>query len=147
MENPKDQLHASNPGGELEMAKLGGGGTGVPYYAMLDAEGNWITDSKMPAGDEPPENLGYPSGGSAKIGWFMHGGEEGGARDGCGGREDAPGLSGETRIVIGRGLRLVGEDGFSAGRGEDVHGAEAGEVRGADVGVIREQEEAARAGP
>ena len=71
MENPKDQLHASNPGGELEMEKLGGGGTGVPYYAMLDAEGNWITDSKMPAGDEPPENLGYPSG-SAEIGWFMH---------------------------------------------------------------------------
>ena len=28
-----------------------------------------------------------------------------------------------------------------------MHGAEAGEVRGADVGVIREQEEAARAGP
>src|ERR1017187_10538275 len=32
MENKKDQLHASSPGGELEMAKLGGGGGGVPYY-------------------------------------------------------------------------------------------------------------------
>ena len=44
-------------------------------------------------------------------------------------------------------LRLVGEDGFSTGGGEDVHGAEAGEVRGANVGVIREQEETAWAGP
>jgi thiol-disulfide isomerase/thioredoxin len=71
MENPKDQLHASNPGGELEMAKLGGGDQGVPYYAMLDDSGEWIADSKMPAGDGPPENLGYPSG-PDQIDWFLH---------------------------------------------------------------------------
>jgi thiol-disulfide isomerase/thioredoxin len=72
MENKKDQLHASSPGGELEMAKLGGGGGGVPYFAMLDDTGEWITDSKMPARDDgPPENLGYPSG-SAQIDWFIH---------------------------------------------------------------------------
>jgi thiol-disulfide isomerase/thioredoxin len=70
-ENKKDQLHASSPGGEVEMAKLGGGGGGVPYYAMLDETGEWITDSKMPEGDAPPENLGYPAG-SAEIDWFMH---------------------------------------------------------------------------
>lgn len=70
-ENQKDQLHASSPGGELEMSKLGGGGGGVPYFAMLDDTGEWITDSKMPVGDGPPTNLGYPSG-SAQIDWFMH---------------------------------------------------------------------------
>ena len=71
MENKKGQLHASSPGGELEMVKLGGGGEGVPYFAMLDDAGEWITDSKMPAGDGPPENFGYPSG-SDQIDWFIH---------------------------------------------------------------------------
>ena len=72
MENKKDQLHASNPGGELEMAKLGGGGEGVPYFAMLDNTGEWITDSKMPAADDgPPENFGYPSR-PAQVDWFIH---------------------------------------------------------------------------
>jgi thiol-disulfide isomerase/thioredoxin len=72
MENEKDQLHASSPGGELEMAKLGGGGGGVPYFAMLDETGEWITDSKMPVRDDgPPENLGYPAG-SDQIDWFIH---------------------------------------------------------------------------
>jgi thiol-disulfide isomerase/thioredoxin len=70
-ENEKDKLHASSPGGELEMGKLGGRGQGVPYFAMLDETGEWIADSKMPAGDGPPENLGYPSG-SAQIDWFIH---------------------------------------------------------------------------
>jgi thiol-disulfide isomerase/thioredoxin len=71
MENEKDQLHTSSPGGELEMAKLAGGDQGVPYFAMLDETGEWITDSKMPAGDGPPENLGYPSG-PDEIDWFVH---------------------------------------------------------------------------
>jgi thiol-disulfide isomerase/thioredoxin len=69
-ENEKDKLHASSPGGDLEMAKLGGRGQGVPYFAMLDETGEWITDSKMPAGDGPPENLGYPSG-ATQIDWFL----------------------------------------------------------------------------
>jgi thiol-disulfide isomerase/thioredoxin len=71
MENKQDRLHTSSPGGELEMSKLGGGGGGVPYYVMLDETGEWITDSKMPAGDGPPENLGYPAG-PDQIDWFMH---------------------------------------------------------------------------
>jgi thiol-disulfide isomerase/thioredoxin len=70
-ENKGDRLHASSPGGELEMSKLGGGGGGVPYFAMLDDTGEWIADSKMPEGDGPPENLGYPAG-SDQIDWFMH---------------------------------------------------------------------------
>jgi thioredoxin-related protein len=70
-ENEKDKLHASSPGGELEMGKLGGRGQSVPYFAMLDETGEWIADSKMPAGDGPPENLGYPAG-SDQIDWFMH---------------------------------------------------------------------------
>lgn len=65
-----DKAHSNNPGGVEEMARLGGGGEGYPYVAMLDDEGNWIADSKMPQDNEPGRNMGYPSG-QAEIDWFM----------------------------------------------------------------------------
>ena len=42
---------------------------------------------------------------------------------------------------------MVGEDGFAAGGGEGVDGAEGGEVGGAGGGVVGEEEDAAGAGP
>ena len=41
----------------------------------------------------------------------------------------------------------VGEDGFAACGGEGVDGGEAGELGGALVGMVGEEEDAVRAGP
>jgi thiol-disulfide isomerase/thioredoxin len=65
-----DKLHSNSPGAVEEMAKLGGGGAGYPYFAMLDEEGNWIADSRMPTDDGPGHNTGYPST-RDEIDWFM----------------------------------------------------------------------------
>lgn len=65
-----DKAHTNNPGGVEEMEKLGGGDAGYPYTVMLDAEGNWIADSKLPVDDGPGRNMGYPTT-RAEIDWFM----------------------------------------------------------------------------
>jgi len=65
-----DKLHSNSPGAPEEMAKLGGGGAGYPYFAMLDEDGSWIADSRIPTDDGPARNAGYPST-RGEIEWFM----------------------------------------------------------------------------
>ncbi len=54
---PEGKKHLETPGAELLLEKFDGIGKGLPFWVILDANGQMITDSKDPKGN----NLGCPS--------------------------------------------------------------------------------------
>jgi thiol-disulfide isomerase/thioredoxin len=51
-----------NPGGGDLMTKLGWDKTGIPFFAVLNEDGQEVADSKVIEGKDPkPQNMGYPA--------------------------------------------------------------------------------------
>ena len=51
-----------NPGGAALLANLGGGSSGLPFYAFIDAKGKKLMDSnRVPQAGGPMQNIGYPA--------------------------------------------------------------------------------------
>jgi thiol-disulfide isomerase/thioredoxin len=60
-----------NPGADALLEKLGGGSSGLPYSAFLDAQGSLIVNSKRAsASDAGDANIGYPNE-PAEVDWFV----------------------------------------------------------------------------
>ena len=56
-----DHQKLENAGADAVLARLGGAGQGLPYFAFLDAKGDVIVTSKCPTAAKPAgENIGYP---------------------------------------------------------------------------------------
>ena len=62
-----DKKKLENPGGEAVLGKLGGRGSGLPFFAFVDAKGELIVNSKR-TGDGG--NIGHPIE-PDEIAWFM----------------------------------------------------------------------------
>jgi len=81
-----------NAGADALLAQLGGP-AGLPYFALLDAKGGEISNSKMPpATAGPAQNIGFPSE-PAEVTWFLKKL-----------REAAPGMTDAEARVIEQGL-------------------------------------------
>jgi thiol-disulfide isomerase/thioredoxin len=66
-----DKEYLDNPGGAEWMAKLGGKGSSIPFFAFLDSRGEAIVNSIRPGdGKSGAENIGYPNE-PHEIDWFM----------------------------------------------------------------------------
>jgi len=65
-----DKKNLENPGGQKLMADLGGDKAGFPFYAILDASGKKLVDSRLPAEGKEPSNIGHPAK-PEEIAWFM----------------------------------------------------------------------------
>lgn len=55
----KDHKADENAGGEELLEKLGGKGSGIPYYAILDPKGKVLATSNP--NKDKPGNIGYPA--------------------------------------------------------------------------------------
>jgi hypothetical protein len=67
MENGEKKETVENPGGQKLMADLGGEKSGLPFFAILDANGKKLADSNVAPGGK---NIGYPAT-AAEIAAFM----------------------------------------------------------------------------
>jgi hypothetical protein len=60
-----------NPGGDQVLARLGGKGAGLPFFAFVDAKGELIVSAKRPVEGKPEgANIGHPYQ-ADEIAWFM----------------------------------------------------------------------------
>lgn len=60
LESP-DKKALENPGSEEVLNSYGGKGSGIPYFAVLDANGKVILNSRRPSDkDKNGENIGHP---------------------------------------------------------------------------------------
>jgi hypothetical protein len=60
-----------NAGGELVLAGLKGEGQGIPYHAMLDANGRVLATSRRPTPENAEgSNIGHPMA-PEEVAWFM----------------------------------------------------------------------------
>ena len=58
MENGEKKAALENPGGDKVMSDLGGAKSGLPFFAILDAQGKKLADSNaLPGG----KNIGHPA--------------------------------------------------------------------------------------
>jgi hypothetical protein len=61
----------NTPGGSELMAKVGGKGTSVPFFAFLDRSGDLIVNSNAPERPgHPGGNIGYPYE-PQEVDWFL----------------------------------------------------------------------------
>ena len=66
-----DNQKLENAGAEAVLARLGGTGQGLPYFAFLDAKGATVATSTCQTAAKPAgENIGYP-GGQEEIALFL----------------------------------------------------------------------------
>jgi hypothetical protein len=63
-----DKKKLENAGGEQVLTKLGGKGSGLPFFAFVDAKGELIVNSKRDGQDG--QNIGHPFA-PGEIEWFM----------------------------------------------------------------------------
>lgn len=59
-----DKVSLDNPGGQEMLEKYGGGDEGIPFWLILDENGNLIANSKLKSGstsEEEGHNIGCPS--------------------------------------------------------------------------------------
>lgn len=64
VDESKDKKHLENAGADLLKEKYNGGGQGIPFWLIFDAQGNLLTDSKSrKEGEGPAEgyNTGCPA--------------------------------------------------------------------------------------
>ncbi len=66
-----EKTSLNTPGGEEVMAKAGGKGAGLPFFAFLDANGEAIVNSMRPVPGKPkPDNIGHPAQ-PEEVDWFL----------------------------------------------------------------------------
>jgi hypothetical protein len=57
-----------NPGGDKVLAKVGGKGAGLPFFAFVDPKGELIVNAKRDG--QEGQNIGYPMA-PGEIDWFL----------------------------------------------------------------------------
>jgi hypothetical protein len=88
----KEQLNT--PGGSELMAKVGGKGSSVPFFAFLDRSGDLIVNSNAPASPgHGAGNIGYPYE-PHEVDWFL-----------AMLSKAAPDMTGEERASVEKWLR------------------------------------------
>jgi hypothetical protein len=89
-----DKSYLNTPGATEVAAKLGSEDPSLPFFAFLNAKGQFVVNSLRPVAGKPAgANIGYP-GQPEEVDWFMHMLKEG-----------APGLTADNARLIENYLR------------------------------------------